>query len=61
MAIKPAETKRTQKRPANNDFIFLGLYLRNIVANLFSFVVIILLNAFTPLSFFKSRKACLLE
>ena len=35
---------------------FMGLYLRNLGANLFGFVTIILLNVFTPLSFFKMHR-----
>jgi adenylate cyclase len=49
------DTAQTGKRPPGSDFIFFGLYLRNIAANLFSFAVIVLLNAFTPLDFFKLR------
>jgi class 3 adenylate cyclase len=35
---------------------FLGLYLRNLGANLFGFVTIVILNVFTPLSFFKMHR-----
>ena len=35
---------------------FIGLYLRNLGANLFGFVTIVMLNVFTPLSFFKIHR-----
>ena len=35
---------------------FMGLYLRNLGANLFGFVTIVILNVFTPLSFFKMHR-----
>ena len=35
---------------------FMGLYLRNLGANLFGFVTIVMLNVFTPLSFFKMHR-----
>jgi adenylate cyclase len=35
---------------------FMGLYLRNLGSNLFGFITIIILNVFTPLSFFKIQR-----
>jgi hypothetical protein len=35
---------------------FLGLYVRNLGANLLGFVVIAVLNAFTPLEFFRAQR-----
>ena len=35
---------------------FMGLYLRNLGANLFGFITIVMLNVFTPLSFFKMQR-----
>jgi len=55
MAVTPANAAQNGKRPPGGDSIFIGLYLRNFGANLFSFGAIVLLNAFTPLDFFKLR------
>ncbi len=35
---------------------FLGFYIRNLGANLLGFVVIALLNSFTPLEFFRLQR-----
>ncbi len=56
MAVTPASTAQAGDTPAARNSIFLGLYLRNMGANLFSFAAIVLLNIFTPLDFFKLRK-----
>lgn len=55
MADMPADTAQTGRKPAGGNCVFLGLYLRNIAANLFCFAAIVLLNVFTPLDFFKLR------
>ena len=39
----------------------LGFYLRNIGANLFGFVCIVVLNAFTPTDFFRESRFYLFE
>ena len=55
MAATSTHQARNNNPTENRDTLFIGLYLRNIGANLFSFAAIVLLNVFTPLDFFKLR------
>ena len=43
------------------EISFAGFYIRNLGANLFGFVTIVLLNLFTPLDFFEFQKIFLFE
>ena len=56
MAATSTQKARNNDPTGNRGSLFIGLYLRNIAANFFSFVVIVLLNAITPLHFFESRR-----
>jgi adenylate cyclase len=56
MATTLTTAAQAGNTPATHKAIFFGLYLRNFGANLFSFGAIVLLNAFTPLDFFKLRQ-----
>jgi adenylate cyclase len=55
MAISSIHQVRRNHPAGHLDARFIGLYVRNVAANLFSFAAIMLLNAFTPLDFFKLR------
>jgi class 3 adenylate cyclase len=55
MAISSTHQERENNPAEHHDALFIGLYIRNVAANLFSFAAIVLLNAFTPLNFFKLR------
>ena len=55
MADASTNRARNGNPATSHDSLLMGLYLRNLGANLFSFAAIMLLNAFTPLNFFKLR------
>ena len=54
--MEPTLESKAKGASTDQKISFLGLYLRNLGANLFGFVTIVMLNVFTPLSFFKMHR-----
>ncbi len=60
----PAERTLSLKTTLDSSFQkirLIELYIRNVGANLLGFLIIVLLNLFTPLEFFKIQRAFLLS